>query len=143
MSLQESGEMYLETIYVLSKKNNAVRAIDVAEEMGYSKPSISRAIGILKQGGYVITDEHGFLTLTDSGRSVAEKIYERHTILSNFLVYIGVSPETASEDACKVEHILSDETFDAIKKYAYCAFAPQEAGTMKQAARHTAQPMKP
>ena len=119
MSLQESGEMYLETIYLLSKKNNAVRAIDVAEEMGYSKPSISRAIGILKQGGYVITDEHGFLTLTDSGRSVAEKIYERHTILSNFLVYIGVSPETASEDACKVEHILSDETVDAIKKYAY------------------------
>lgn len=118
MSLQESGEMYLETIYVLTKKSSSVRAIDVAEEMGYSKPSISRAIGILKQGGYVVTDEHGFLTLTDSGREVAEKIYERHTILSNFLIRIGVSPETADEDACKVEHILSDETFDAIKKFA-------------------------
>ena len=118
MSLQESGEMYLETIYVLSKKSNSVRAIDVAEEMGYSKPSISRAIGILKQGGYVITDEHGFLTLTESGRETAEKIYERHTILSNFLIHIGVSPEVADEDACKVEHILSEETFEAIKKFA-------------------------
>ena len=118
MSLQESGEMYLETIYVLTKKSNSVRAIDVAEEMGYSKPSISRAIGILKQGGYVVTDDHGFLSLTESGREVAEKIYERHTILSNFLIHIGVSPETADEDACKVEHILSDETFDAIKKFA-------------------------
>jgi len=118
MSLQESGEMYLETIYVLTKKSSSVRAIDVAEEMGYSKPSISRAIGILKQGGYVVTDEHGFLSLTDSGREVAEKIYERHTILSNFLMHIGVSPEIADEDACKVEHILSDETFDAIKKFA-------------------------
>ena len=118
MSLQESGEMYLETIYVLTQRSSSVRAIDVAEEMGYSKPSISRAIGILKQGGYVVTDEHGFLSLTDIGREVAEKIYERHTILSNFLIHIGVSPETADEDACKVEHILSDETFDAIKKFA-------------------------
>ena len=118
MSLQESGEMYLETIYVLTKKSSSVRAIDVAEEMGYSKPSVSRAIGILKHGGYVVTDEHGFLTLTHSGREVAEKIYERPTILSNFLMHIGVSEKTADEDACKVEHILSDETFDAIKKFA-------------------------
>ena len=117
MSLQESGEMYLETIYVLTKKSNSVRAIDVAEELGSSKPSVSRAIGILKQGGYVVTDEHGFLSLTDIGREVAEKIYERHTILSNFLIHIGVSGQTADEDACKVEHILSDETFDAIKKF--------------------------
>ena len=118
MNLQESGEMYLESILVLSEKNPHVRSIDVCEYMGFSKPSVSRAIGLLKQGGYVVTDEHGFLTLTESGRATAEKIYERHTILSNFLMHIGVSAETADEDACKVEHILSDETFDAIKKFA-------------------------
>jgi len=118
MSLQESGEMYIETIYLLSKEKGAVRAIDVAEYMGYSKPSISRAIGILKQGGYVVGDAHGFLTLTNDGLAVAKKIYERHTLLSKFLVQIGVSEKTAVEDACKIEHILSDETFEAIKKYA-------------------------
>jgi len=117
MSLQESGEMYLETIYVLSQSSNSVRSIDVAEHMGYSKPSVSRAMGLLKQGGYVTVDEDGFLVLTDEGRSVAEKIFARHTVVSKLLVSLGVSEETAAEDACKIEHVISDETFDAIQNY--------------------------
>jgi len=116
--LQESGEMYLETIYVLSKEGKRVRSIDVGEYMGYSKPSVSRAVGILKKGGYVITDEEGFLVLTEEGRKVAEKTYERHEVLTKILVTIGVSEEVASEDACRMEHIISDETFAALKKYA-------------------------
>ena len=99
MAIQESGEMYLETILVLSNTHPTVRAIDVGEEMGFSKPSVSRALGILKAAGYVISDANGYLTLTDSGRSIAEKIYERHTLLSQFLVNIGVYPEVAAEDA--------------------------------------------
>ena len=117
MHLQESGEMYLETIYVLSQSSNHVRSIDVAEHMGYSKPSVSRAMGLLKQGGYLIVDKDGFLTLTDEGNAVAEMIFERHTILSQMFIRLGVTPEVAAEDACKIEHIISDETFAAIKRH--------------------------
>ena len=115
MHLLESGEMYLETILVLSKKKPAVRSIDVGEYMGYSKPSVSRAVGLLKDGGYVIADPDGHLTLTDAGREIAEKIYERHTVLTAFLDRLGVDPETAAEDACKMEHDISDTSFQAIK----------------------------
>ena len=117
MQLKESGEMYLETIYVLSKKSNYIRSIDVCEEMGYSKPSVSRAVGLLKQGGYLLMDKEGYLTLTESGLDVAKKIYERHTLLSKFLVRLGVDEKTAAEDACKMEHIISDESFLAIKQH--------------------------
>ena len=117
MQLQESGEMYLETIYVLSKNSSAVRSIDVAEHMGYSKPSVSRAMGILKQGGYVVADENGFLSLTEVGLAAANKIFQRHTVLTRLLTAMGVSEATAAEDACKIEHVISDETFEAIKKY--------------------------
>jgi Mn-dependent DtxR family transcriptional regulator len=116
MSIQESGEMYIETIYVLTQSNDKVRSIDVCERMGYSKPSVSRAIGILKRDGYISVDASGYITLTDSGIAAAERIYERHTILTQFLESLGVSHETASSDACKMEHILSDEAFLAIKK---------------------------
>ena len=115
MHIQESGEMYLETIHVLLKKNGHVRSIDISEHMGYSKPSVSRAIGILKSGGYVEMAEDGSLTLTESGLSAAEKIYERHTILTEFLTRLGVDRETAAEDACKIEHHISDESLAAIK----------------------------
>ena len=116
MHLQESGEMYLETIYVLSK-NGVVRSLDVAEYMGFSKPSVSRAVGLLKQGGYLLMDKDGYLTLTESGLDVAKKIYERHTLLSKFLVRLGVDETTAAEDACKMEHDISDESFSAIKEH--------------------------
>lgn len=119
MRLQESGEMYLETLLVLSKKNPSVRAIDISEHMGYSKPSVSRALGLLKEGGYVISDNDGFLFLTASGRDIAEKTYERHTVLTDFFIMIGIGKNTAAEDACKIEHDISDETFEAIKKYAF------------------------
>ena len=118
MSIQESGEMYLETILILSRSHSTVRSIDVVEYMGYSKPSVSRAIGLLKSGGYVQVDENGFLTLTDDGREIAEKMYERHTILTEFLVKLGVDRAIAVEDACKIEHHLSDVTFDALKAHA-------------------------
>ncbi len=117
MHLQESGEMYLETIHVLSKKSGSVRSVDVGEYMGYSKPSVSRAIGLLKSGGYVNVDDSGALTLTEAGLEVAEKIYERHTIITEFLMSLGVTPETAAEDACKIEHDISDEAFEAIKNF--------------------------
>ena len=117
MKLMESGQMYLETIYVLSKEKPCVHSIDVSEHMGYSKPSVSRAIGILKNGGYVEMAEDGALSLTDAGLAVAEKIYERHTILSEFLVRIGVDRETAAEDACKMEHDISDISLTALKKF--------------------------
>lgn len=116
MHLQESGEMYLETIYVLSK-NGVVRSLDVAEYMGFSKPSVSRAVGLLKQGGYLIMDRDGSLILTEEGLGVAKKIYERHTLLSDFLVRLGVDEKTAAEDACKIEHNISDESFAAIKRH--------------------------
>lgn len=117
MQLMESGEMYLETIHILLKNKGMVRSLDIAEYMGFSKPSVSRAVGILKKGEYIVVDRYGYITLTDLGRSVAEKIYERHTILTEVLVSLGVSRESASEDACKIEHVISDESFDAIKKH--------------------------
>ena len=116
MKLQESGEMYLESILVLSKKIPHVRSIDVSDYMGFSKPSVSRAIGILKKGGYVEMDGDGHLTLTDLGAEVANKMYDRHRAITDFLVSLGVSEETASRDACRIEHHISDESFDAIKR---------------------------
>ena len=118
MHLQESGEMYLETIYVLSQKNRNVRAIDVGEHMGFPKPSVSRAVSLLKSGGYLTVDRDGGLNLTESGREIAEKIYERHTLLTKLLIHMGVSEEIAAADACKLEHAISDESFQAIKNYA-------------------------
>jgi len=117
MHLQESGEMYLETIYVLSKRSSTVRAIDVCEYMGFSKPSVSRAIGLLKLGGYVTSDKNGFLSLTESGMAMAQKVYERHTLLTDFLVKLGVSPAIAEEDACHLEHLVSEQTFQAMKNF--------------------------
>lgn len=119
MHLQESGEMYLETIYVLSVKKGAVRSLDIAEHMGFSKPSVSRAVGLLKGGKYILVDKEGYITLTDSGREVAEKIYERHTLLSDFLMRLGVDEKTAAADACKIEHHISDQSFEAIKRHAH------------------------
>ena len=109
--------MYLETIYVLTRESNFVRSVDVGEHMGFSKPSVSRAMGLLKSGGYITVGEDGAIRLTEVGREIAEKIYERHTILTKWLTDIGVDFETASEDACKIEHHLSDTTFEAIKSY--------------------------
>lgn len=117
MHLHESAEMYLETIYLLVRKNGSVRSIDVAEQMGYSKPSISRAVGLLKNGGYLTVEPDGSLSLTETGRAAAEKVFERHTVLSGLLVRLGVSEQTAAEDACKIEHVISDEAFEAIKRY--------------------------
>ncbi len=117
MRIQESGEMYLESIYVLLKENGFVRSVDVAEHMGYSKPSISRAMGLLKTGGFIEIAPDGAITLTEAGKAVAEKIYERHTFLSRFLISLGVSPEVAAEDACRLEHAISDASFEAIKAY--------------------------
>lgn len=116
MRIQESGEMYLETILRLSQTSGHVRAIDVCEEMGYSKPSVSRAMSLLKQGEYIVIDKDGAITLTDAGREIAEKIYARHTLITNFLISIGVDAETAAEDACKMEHGISDASFEAIQK---------------------------
>lgn len=115
--MHESGEMYLETIYVLGQKQQNVRSIDVAEEMGFSKPSVSRGVSILKQQGYLTVDGNGFLELTDSGMDLAKKIYERHTVLTEALVRLGVNPEIAQQDACKMEHIISDETLNAFKRH--------------------------
>ena len=117
MALHESAEMYLETIYQLTQERSSVRSIDVAESMGYSKPSISRAVGLLKKGGYLLMDKDGSLTLTEPGLEIAKKVYERHTLLTNVLIRLGVSPETAAEDACKMEHVISDETFEAMKRH--------------------------
>lgn len=116
MHLLESGEMYIETIYVLTKRGAPPRAIDVGESMGFSKPSVSRAIGILKKSGYVIVEADGALKLTEAGIDLAEKIYERHRVLTAFLEKIGVPPEIAEEDACKIEHRISDDSLEAIKK---------------------------
>ena len=117
MALQESGEMYLETIYVLTKKSTNVHSVDVCEHMGYSKPSVSRAVNLLKNGGFLLVDKDGYLTLTEEGREVAEKMYERHKVLTDLLMKLGVDEETAVEDACKMEHVISDTSFEAIKKY--------------------------
>lgn len=117
MALQESGEMYLETILILSRKNSYVRSVDISEYMGYSKPSVSRAVSLLKAGNYIIMDDDGHIQLTDAGRDVAEKILSRHRVLTEMLVKLGVDREIASQDACKMEHIISDESFNAIKKH--------------------------
>ena len=117
MSMHESAEMYLETIYTLSLNSTSVRSIDVAETLNYSRPSVSRAVGLLKKDGYLLMDEEGFLTLTEEGRALAERIYERHTVLAAALEALGVDKETAAEDACKIEHDISDRTFEAIKAH--------------------------
>lgn len=117
MHLQESGEMYLETILILLNQKNTVRSIDIAEYMGFSKPSVSRAVGLLKNGGYIVVDSDGFITLTEAGFEVANKMYERHIMLTAFLIQLGVDGTTAVNDACKMEHDISDKTFEAIKKY--------------------------
>ena len=119
MKIQESGEMYLESILVLSRKNNMVRSVDVAEYMNFSKPAVSRAMAKLKADKLIIIDEDGYIALTENGRNIAEKIYERHTLLTKFLVRIGVNEETAAADACRIEHDISDETFEAMKRHAH------------------------
>lgn len=115
LHLQESGEMYLESIFVLAKTKGKVRSLDVAEYMGFSKPSVSRAVGLLKNGGFLTADKDGFLELTNLGKEFAQKIYDRHTIITKYLVSIGVDEETASQDACKMEHHISEKTFNAFK----------------------------
>ena len=117
MRLQESGEMYLETIYRLSLSSGTVRSVDISEAMGYSKPSVSRAVGLLKNAGYILMDKDNFITLTPSGLETAEKIYSRHTVLMEMLTRLGVSEQTAAEDACRMEHAISDETFLAIHRH--------------------------
>ena len=117
MELHESGEMYLETILILKNRFGYVRSIDIANEMNVSKPSVSRAVGLLKDNGYITFDPNGMILLTESGSAVAEKIYERHQILTQFLTSIGVNEDTAAHDACKIEHVISAESFDAIKKH--------------------------
>ena len=116
VAIQESGEMYLETILILSRKG-PVRSIDVSEYMGYSKPSVSRAVSLLKSGGYLTMEDNGFLHLTEAGQELAEKIYDRHTTLTEALLSLGVDGESASEDACRIEHVISDTSFRAIKKH--------------------------
>jgi len=117
MRLQESGEMYLESIYVLSKAQSTVRSIDISEYMGYSKPSVSRAVNLLKNGGYITMDKDNLITLTESGLEIAQKIFDRHTLIANLLIRLGVSEKTAVEDACKMEHAISDESFEAIRRH--------------------------
>ena len=119
MTVRESGEMYLEAILVLAKKSGYVRSIDVSEYLGYSKPSVSRAMGILREGGYILMEKDGAITLTDSGKKLAETIYGRHTVLSELLIRLGVDEKTATDDACRIEHVISDESFQAIKQYYY------------------------
>jgi Mn-dependent DtxR family transcriptional regulator len=117
MALQESGEMYLESILILSRTKNFVRSIDISEHMGYSKPSVSRAMGLLKSGNYITVDAEGHILLTDSGRAIAEEILSRHKVITEMLIRLGVNQEIASADACKMEHVISDETFQAIKNH--------------------------
>ena len=117
MFLHESGEMYLETIYVLTKSMNFVRSIDISAHMGFSKPSVSRAVGLLRKSGYINVDKDGGITLTESGMDTAKKIFERHTVITNMLIQMGVAPEVAAEDACKMEHGISDTSLEAIKNF--------------------------
>ena len=117
MALHESGQMYLEAIYVLLQKNEKIRAIDVGAYLGYTKPSVSRAIGLLKNGGYIEVSREGYISLTDIGKEVATKVFARHNLITELLIYLGVESESASFDACKIEHCISDVSFDAIKKF--------------------------
>ena len=117
MRLQESGEMYLESIYVLSKSQATVRSIDISEYMGYSKPSVSRAVSLLKIGGYITMDKDNLIALTESGLEIAQKIFDRHTLIANLLIRLGVPEKIAAEDACKMEHAISDESFEAIRRH--------------------------
>ncbi len=117
MALKPSGEMYLETIYVLCQKKASVRSIDIAEYMNFSKPSVSRAVGILKKENYIVVDKDGYIKLTEKGFNLAQNIYERHTVLTEVLIMLGIDEETASEDACKIEHVISEKSFETIKKY--------------------------
>ena len=118
MSLKESGEMYLETIYILCKSKSSVRSIDVAEYMNFSRASVSRGIGLLKKQDFILMDRDGYITLTEKGNKTAEKIYERHTVISKMLTALGIDEKTATEDACRIEHVISDKTFDAMKQHA-------------------------
>ena len=122
MSVHESGEMYLEAIWVLHQKTGFVRSVDVSEYLGYSKPSVSRAMGILRSGEYIVMEADGSINLTQKGQEIAQKIYERHTLMTKLLMHIGVSEETAAADACKLEHAISDESFEALKRYAAIVF---------------------
>lgn len=117
MSLKESGEMYLESIYVLCKSKSSVRSVDVAEHMNYSRASVSRGVGLLKKQGYVEMDEDGFITLTAEGTAMAEKIFERHTVITNILIAMGIDAQIAAEDACRIEHVISEETFNGLKAH--------------------------
>lgn len=117
MTLKASGEMYLESIFVLSKTKSSVRSIDIADHMNFSKPSVSRAVGLLKEDGYITVDKDGHITLTANGLERAQKIYERHTVLSQTLIALGVDEETAADDACRIEHVISDKSFEALKNY--------------------------
>lgn len=117
MHTQESAEMYLETIYILLQRNGSVRSMDIADYMNFTRPSVCRGVGLLKKGNYILMDQGGFITLTDTGREAAKKIYERHTILSDFLIRLGVDEKTAAADACRIEHVISDTSFEAMKRH--------------------------
>lgn len=117
MALHESGQMYLEAIYVLSQKSDKIRAIDIGAYLGYTKPSVSRAVGLLKNSDHIMVDSDGYITLTAKGKAFAEQLYERHTVLSNMLMALGVDEETATEDACRIEHVISEKSFAAVKEH--------------------------
>lgn len=125
MKIQESAENYLEAILIIHNRQGNVRSIDIANELGFSKPSVSVAMKNLRTNGYIEVDKEGFITLLDKGRDIADKIYERHTLLSTWLVRMGVSPEVAAEDACRIEHVISAETFERLKEH---VSAQDEAG---------------
>jgi DtxR family Mn-dependent transcriptional regulator len=125
LKIQESAENYLEAILIIHNRQGNVRSIDIANELGFSKPSVSVAMKNLRTNGYIEVDKEGFITLLDKGREIADKIYERHTLLSTWLVRMGVSPEVAAEDACRIEHVISAETFERLKEH---VSAQDEAG---------------
>ena len=117
MPMYESGQMYLEAIYVLLQRNEKIRAIDVGTYLGYTKPSVSRAVGLLKKSEHISVDDDGYITLTPKGEVLAEQLYERHTVLTNMLIALGIDEETATEDACRIEHVISEKSFAAVKKH--------------------------
>ena len=117
MGINESAENYLETIHMLKQQNGSVRSIDIAHELGFSKPSVSVAMKNLRENGYIVVDDGGQINLTDLGQEIADRMFERHTLLTGWLTALGVSPEVAAEDACKIEHVISDESFEAIKAH--------------------------